>query len=246
MPDPMLSSIVEHFNKSETIDKLTMFDIGCSNGSFTGMAKSVIKKPSVWYGIDPINYCVNGNMYYDHRLHIAIDDVPTAAEQEFNVYADSGCSSLLPIKHDNITYDPAEKDSKWYYPCGDAYNNHFDRIVEKRLVTVKPMSQVIQEHALQDEIIHFVKIDVQGKDIPAVKSFNSYIKNVLYVQIESVISQDKNNVLYEGQTHFEDDEAYMESIVFSIYHIESRGLEENSNLSPEADVIFINNELRDI
>ena len=246
MPDPILPSIVKHFNESETINRLTMFDIGCSNGSFTGMAKSVIKKPSVWYGIDPINYCVNGNMYYNHRLYIAVDDVPTATEQEFNIYADSGCSSLLPIKHDNITYDSAEKDSKWFYPCGPETNYDFDRIVEKRVVTVKPISQVIEEHALQDEIIHFVKIDVQGKDIPAVKSFNNYIKNVLYIQIESVISPDKNNVLYEGQSHFEDDKAYMESIGFSIYHIESRGLNENSNLSPEADVIFINDELRNI
>ena len=159
-----------------------------------------------------------------------MDGAPRTAE--FHHYSDASCDSLLAMTK-NITHDQGER-GKWFVA------RHIETECGIEQVPVFPLSAVIEHAGLAADTIHFVKIDAQGSDFGATLSAGKYLRNCLFVQVETVYSHDRNIVLYEGQSIFEDERPQIEAEgfeVFSIFDCAAAGA------SPEADVIFQNIEL---
>ncbi|HKZ95138.1 MAG TPA: FkbM family methyltransferase [Candidatus Bathyarchaeia archaeon] len=101
------------------------------------------------------------------------------------------------------------------------------------------LSSVIELLGLKKTIIHYVKIDAQGSDLDVFKSLGKYARNVLFVQVESVVSRNQNIRLYERQSLFEEERPVFERAGFQLFHVQ----EYSRDASPEADVVYVNQRL---
>jgi FkbM family methyltransferase len=209
---------------------INVVDVGVNQGQMKQFLDIVLKTPSFFVGIEPNTELIQTNKY-DVMFDYAIDDVESPEKRTFYINEDSDCSSLLKMKDDIITHDINERNNedKWYIP------RNINNIRESKEVTVTSLKNVLDTiPKFQTELIHLLKVDVQGVDIRVIKSMKEYLDNTIFVMVEIVTSKNKDVVLYEGQTAIEDDVKTMDELGFSPYHIIDYAP------TPEADIIFIN------
>lgn len=217
-------------------DRAVFIDVGAARGDVlhSFARESGLVPPVFSIGIDPID--VRARHEYSAFVPTAIS---TGAEGSapFFVQESSDCSSLKRIVPDRITYDPSQIDGVRYF-AGDSIH----RTLEVRVVPCCRLSTVIRDFALQDEVIHFLKIDAQGSDLDVFRSLDQFTAQCLFVQMETVYSQTPNDVdrcLYEGQTTFVEDRAVLEAAGFRLLGVYP------FRVTPEADVLFVNMALFD-
>jgi FkbM family methyltransferase len=209
---------------------INVVDVGVNQGQMKQFLDLYLKTPSFFVGIEPNTELIQTNKY-DVMFDYAIDDVKSPEKRTFYINEDSDCSSLLKMKDDIITHDINERNNedKWYIP------RNINNIKENKEVTVTSLKNILDTiPKFQTELIHLLKVDVQGVDIRVIKSMKEYLNNTIFVMVEIVTSKNKDVVLYEGQTAIEDDVKTMDELGFAPYHIIDYAP------TPEADIIFIN------
>jgi FkbM family methyltransferase len=209
---------------------INVVDVGVNQGQMKQFLDLYLKTPSFFVGIEPNTELIQTNKY-DIMFDYAIDDVESPEKRTFYINEDSDCSSLLKMKDDIITHDINERNNedKWYIP------RNINNIKESKEVTVTSLKNILDTiPKFQTELIHLLKVDVQGVDIRVIKSMKEYLNNTIFVMVEIVTSKNKDVVLYEGQTTIEDDYIIMNELGFEPYHI----IDYAPTL--EADIIFIN------
>jgi hypothetical protein len=225
---------IERLNASDG-PKLNIVDIGSHKAMFLDETRPIVRKPSYWIAIDPCDYGVCQGKYNEFH-NLALSDVGVETTMQFNEYEEPGCNSLLTMNVDKITHDASEYDKKWYVA------RSIENRTAVRNVRVNSFYNVFKDHPiLTKEPIHFIKIDTQGNDIKVIRGMGDFLTKTYFIQTESVTSQNKDVVMYDGQQLMEDDVRDMEALGFGVFDYINYGA--NKNACPEADVVFYNKSL---
>ncbi len=222
--------LLAHFLNRIDEDRINFVDVGCAIGDYQRrFMKPKITKKLFSIGIDPIDF--EQRAPYSVYAKMAITGKKPGS-YDFHLYGGrfKETSSLARIRTDHVTHDEKEKHEKFFHPA----------LIETPRGTIKvdavPLSHLVEKHGLQDDTIHFLKIDVQGTDLEAFLSLGKYVKNVLFLQLESIYSEKRKHVLYEGQLLFEDEEPVLEKLGFRLLNV------ARFPAGPEADVMWVNTE----
>lgn len=216
--------ILESLLKDE---KKTLIDVGCHRAHF--LSNSQIKF-DFKIGIDPLEF--DEQAVYDVIVNGAVS---TQKNQKlFYVYENSGCSSLLKMKSDEVTHDFAERKNKWYVS--------FKIENLKKILTTQTctLEEIIDQHFLT-ESVSLIKIDAQGSDIDVVKSLGKYLNTdkvkFLFIELPS-----RDIVLYENQLDYQSSIQALNEFGFEVVHkhdFEILGY-DGKPCSPESNVIMKN------
>ena len=108
-----------------------------------------------------------------------------------------------------------------------------DVIGDTATVEILNLNTIIEE-SLSDKVIHFIKIDAEGKDLDIVESLSeSTLKRVKYIALECKSGEPR----FDGDRDKIECIRYMEAIGFDVdYEYES------DNGSGISDVVFVNME----
>jgi FkbM family methyltransferase len=190
--------------------KIICIDVGCAIGD----VRNLIHHNNVFsIGIDPLieqykhvrGTDILNNYNILHNIAIDIED----GEKMFNITKSLDTSSLYDF-NTKITTD-INNNTEFYIP-----NNFYDfitTITEKKLTTTKTLKHIIEENNLQQDIIHILKVDAQGNDLNVVKSIGKYLKNVMFIIIES---NNDHTRLYKDTHSFTEDYSYLKSNHFEL------------------------------
>lgn len=216
--------ILESLLKDE---KKTLIDVGCHRAHF--LSNSQIKF-DFKIGIDPLEF--DEQAVYDVIVNGAVS---TQKNQKlFYVYENSGCSSLLKMKSNEVTHDFAERKNKWYVS--------FKIENLKKILTTQTctLEEIIDQHFLT-ESVSLIKIDAQGSDIDVVKSLGKYLNTdkvkFLFIELPS-----RDIVLYENQLDYQSSIQALNEFGFEVVHkhdFEILGY-DGKPCSPESNVIMKN------
>lgn len=225
-------------NRLET-DTINIIDVGCGIGDFLDVFTngSPICKKVFSIGIDPLIDTMKSKHFlrekldvYSVALDLAITDRPEGVYDYYNYGMDYACSSLTKMRVENITHDKTENGKKIFYPW---LMEEFKGIKSVKAVR---LSTIMKQYKLENEIIHFLKVDTQGTDLNVFLSLGKYIRNCLFVQIETIDCH-PDKILYEGQATLNEARPIIENFGFRIFNI------ARFPYGPEADVIFVNKKL---
>jgi FkbM family methyltransferase len=217
----------------QKFNKVNIIDVGCAIGDF----KRFLNINNGYYiGIDPLindykNTCPNNllneyNILYD----CAIDN--NNEKKNFNITKSRDTSSLCDFDTENITSDINDNINKFFIP--EESQKFVTEIVEKKIVETKTLKSIIEDINLNNNIIHILKVDAQGNDLNVIKSANSYIKNIMFIIIESTI--DSSSTLYKNTSKFSEDNNYLELNKFKL-------LDKCVLLRDEFDCLYYNTDL---
>lgn len=216
---------------------INFIDVGVANGMILkhmidlGMKLENINA----IGVDPLlkdyylsrkNYLSKYNTLFNYPISVQ-DDI----ESNFFVQKDISCSSLNEI---NIDYISNKKsNNKFYLP-----DNRKNVIITDNVIKVntKKLSTLIKDLKLDNEIIHFLKIDAQGQDLNVIKSCEEYLKNVLFIMVETTMPNIENGTLYKDSSNFKQDNNFLEKNNFKLLRLEKL-------LESDADALYYNNSL---
>ncbi len=229
-PSHLLTWIVAALNRLHP-EQVVFIDVGAARGdvlhAFTRHADLV--PPVYSIGIDPIDFRAAGN--YSTFVRAAVSNTAEGPVPFFQQEA-SDCSSLKRIIPSRVVYDRSLIDGTRYYAPSSIH-----RTLETLVVSSTRLSTIIRQFGLADEIVHFLKIDAQGSDLDVFLSLDSFTRNCLFVQMETVYSDtpnDQERCLYEGQSTFVEDRAALEAAGFRLLAVYP------FLVTPEADVLFVN------
>lgn len=212
---------------AETVE---FIDVGCSVGDYLVRLDRHVSKPIHSLGIDPVDR--TGRAEFSTYLQVAVAN-QEPGKADFHLYGgpDLAASSLQRMKKENVSHSEAQQDEKFYHPVAIE--------TERGTITVDvvPLSRVIEDHDLQETVIHLVKVDVQGTDLGSFLSLRRYVQNVLFFQIESIFSQKEGHKLYEGQKLFDEEKEILEALGFRLFNV------ARFPSGPEADVMWIHTRL---
>jgi Methyltransferase FkbM domain len=211
--------------------RIVFIDVGCAIGDYLQHVNRLAQRPVLSVGIDPVDW--PGRIPYSKFLKIAI--APVAKENvPFNLYgsSDLASSSLKRLKRENVTHNGLEAGNKFYHPAP------IEGAKGGTTVTTKPLSQVIAEEGIKDQI-DLLKVDTQGTDLEVTLSAGNSLSKILFIQIESILSEKPGHLLYDEQTNFAKDRAVLESKGFEVFNVAA------FPAGPEGDVMFVNRKLFD-
>ncbi len=222
-----LEVIASFFNASR-MPKINLIDVGCYKGYFLDRFQSLVRKPIFSVGIDPVRW--EHVLPYSAFIEGAVTNQPEGS-YDFYEYNDPMCNSLKKMNVDKITHDPAERSERYFV------ERHIETLTNVRSIEAAPLAALIQRLKMENEILHFLKIDAQGCDLEVFLSLHEFIPRCLFVQLESLASKNKDIALYENQALFEEEKPVLEKYGFKLFSMTDYG---QTGASPEADVIFLN------
>lgn len=216
-------------------DKIILIDVGYHKGHFVSEFLNVydINRSKVHVvGIDPIDHRewkeihqINDfDDYCDDFHQVAIST--TSGRAKFNIYDEPGCNSLHEM---NIDKRVGELNSEYGWYCG--YEIKKIKEVEVVVTTLKSIIEMTNE-----KIIHFLKIDTQGNDLNVVKSCEDRIHDIIFIQMESCVAKNENQIMYKNQTLIDDDIKFMKSLDFDVLNI----TDHSGGAPPEANILLYN------
>ena len=225
--------ITNFFNKYlNCFNTINIIDVGCAIGDFNRLLNHPNKNI---IGIDPL---IDKYLKRDYNIIHTYNKIFTNAididesDKIFNVTTSLDTSSLQEFDSITTDIDISNTGNHFYIP-----NNILEfmtNIDEKIIVKTKTLNSVIKESNLTNSIIHILKVDAQGNDLNVIKSGYLYIKNVLFIVIESVY--DTSGLLYKNSTKFSEDYNYMKSLGFEI-------LIQETLLKDDCDCLYYNTNL---
>jgi len=92
---------------------------------------------------------------------------------------------------------------------------------------------------LENEIIHFILIDAQGSDMDVVESLGKYVKNALFIQIESV----SKFPFYENQPLYSAEETRLKELGFKLIRIKPQTGDISEIRNGATDNTYVNENL---
>jgi hypothetical protein len=227
-------------------DNITVIDVGCARCSFINMFlinyfdKSKIK----CIGIDPLRHkgIFDATKTYDFYVEGCVDNInkKTVEQKKFYVNSIDQASSLLKIKSENFSSDLTKRDFKFYYP-----QNIIDRlsIIKKEIiVNVYNLSDIIEKTLKSNEIIDFIKIDAEGKDLDIVKSIQNDFHRIKYIGLECSSHNNIDLEIFENGAKLQDVIEFFKKNNFEIFNIIDYSIKEN-NLTQMSDVVFKNTKI---
>lgn len=220
---------------------LNIVDVGCARSAFVNefLINYIDKKRIKSLGIDPINHApqYNPRKNYNYYVQGCVDNIANGEVKKMDFYLNSidQASSLLEINSDLFSSKLGEE-NKFYYP--QEIINRLSSIKKIIKVKVYNLGDLIKKY-FKDEIIDFIKIDAEGKDLDICKSLGEVIKRVRYIGIEcSSHSNDDLRIFKNGCSKKESIEFFKENNfeVFSCMDYEKK----EDNLTQMSDLVFRN------
>ena len=219
----MTSTIVPALRKLASYEKVNVIDVGAARGSFIEELAGVFVQAGLGdneiysIGIDPFHR--EAEEKYDTFIRACVDNVESPREEDLYIHDkdDQAHSLCISVLEDGGTGELYPADSR-------------------RKVWVLNLNTIIDYHwwLFDEQIIHFLKIDAEGKDLDIVESLSQEnLKRIKYIALEC-----KNGApRYEGDRDIDECIEYMKSIGFDVSF--RWDADNNSQLS---DVVFVNRE----
>ena len=219
----MTSTIVPALRKLASYEKVNVIDVGAARGSFIEELAGVFVQAGLGdneiysIGIDPSHR--EAEEKYDTFIRACVDNVESPREEDLYIHDkdDQAHSLCIRVLEDGGTGE--------FYPADS-----------RRKVWVLNLNTIIDYHwwLFDEQIIHFLKIDAEGKDLDIVESLSQEnLKRIKYIALEC-----KNGApRYEGDRDIDECIEYMKSIGFDVSF--RWDADNNSQLS---DVVFVNRE----
>lgn len=218
-------------------DSINYIDVGIARGLvLTHLQELGLRLENVnSIGIDPLleeylkleNCLSNYTALLPNAISLKDDE-----ECDFYVQQSLNCSSLNKINKSYIT-NTKDGGDNFYLPSD---RNSVLNTIKTIKVSTKKLSTIIEEQRLDNEIIHFLKIDAQGQDLNVIKSCGKYLKNVLLIMVETTMPDIENGTLYENSTNFKQDNEFLEKNGFKLLGFEKL-------LEDDADALYFNESL---
>ena len=219
----MTSTIVPALRKLASYEKVNVIDVGAARGSFIEELAGVFVQAGLGdneiysIGIDPSHR--EAEEKYDTFIRACVDNVESPREEDLYIHDkdDQAHSLCISVLEDGGTGE--------FYPADS-----------RRKVWVLNLNTIIDYHwwLFDEQIIHFLKIDAEGKDLDIVESLSQEnLKRIKYIALEC-----KNGApRYEGDRDIDECIEYMKSIGFDVSF--RWDADNNSQLS---DVVYVNRE----
>ena len=219
----MTSTIKPLLKELTAYDNVNVIDVGAARGSFMEELAHVFVDAGLGdteiysIGIDPIHR--EAEEKYDTFIRACVDNVESPREEDLYIHDkdDQAHSLCISVLEDGGTGE--------FYPADS-----------RRKVWVLNLNTIIDYHwwLFDEQIIHFLKIDAEGKDLDIVESLSQEnLKRIKYIALEC-----KNGApRYEGDRDIDECIEYMKSIGFDVSF--RWDADNNSQLS---DVVFVNRE----
>ena len=211
----MTSTIVPALKKLCDYEKINVIDVGAARGAFMEELHGIFKlhKNIHSIGIDPI--FDEAHERYTLFIKACVDNIVGVSTGEMYVHVDTQANSLCINRNNAGTADEG------------------GIIGDTTTVAILNLNDIIKEE-FPNEVIHFIKIDAEGKDLDIVESLSeSVLKRIKYISMEC-----KN-----GDPRFDGDRNKLQCI----NHMESIGFKvcytyDAENGSCLSDVVFANEE----
>lgn len=211
----MSSTIIPGLLNLKNYKKINVVDVGSARASFLLELGKITDLNNVFsIGIDPVDHEVSHQ--YTKFYKACVDDVITSVNKKFfkNMVDDQAGSLAVAL---------------------DARKSQFDSGEE---VIVLNLNNIIDEQ-IPSEIIHFIKIDAEGRDMHIVKSLSdSNLKRIKFISVECSNHSPRFENEYTRQECIE----YMKNKNFSVFHIYDAE-QDVGNGMPMSDVVFINDRI---
>ena len=211
----MTSTIVPVLKKLCNYDKINVIDVGVARGSFIHELGAVFPKENIYsIGIDP-HPIDNADDRYTLFIEACVDNIVGISTGDMYIHMDTQANSLCINKNKAGTLEEG------------------DVIGDTTTVEILNLNTIIEE-SLPDKVIHFIKIDAEGKDLDIVESLSeSTLKRVKYIALECKSGEPR----FEGDRDKIECIRYMEAIGFDVEYEY-----ETDNGSGISDVVFVNME----
>ena len=220
----MTSTIVPALKKLASYEKVNVIDVGAARGSFIDELAKVFVEEGLGdneiysIGIDPFHR--EAEEKYDTFIRACVDNVESPREEDLYIHDkdDQAHSLCISVLEDGGTGE--------FYPADS-----------RRKVWVLNLNTIIDYHwwLFVDQVIHFLKIDAEGKDLEIVESLSAEtLKRIKYISMECKNGEPR----YEGDRDIDECIEYMKSLGFDVCHVWNS--DNESNIS---DVVFENKEV---
>jgi len=214
----MTSTIVPALKKLASYGKVNVIDVGAARGSFIEELHAIFSGEGLTpqehirsIGIDPFH--AEAINQYTSFILACVDNVKHEEQRDLYIHDDTQANSLcIRIREDGSTSSTTKK------------------------VWVLNLNTMLESpnHLFFNEVIHFIKIDAEGKDLDIVESFSpETLKRIKYISMECKNGEPR----YEGDRDIDECIRYMESIGFDVSF-----RWDSDNGSDLSDVVFINRE----
>ena len=211
----MTSTIVPALKKLCGYDKINVIDVGAARGAFIEELHGIFELHENIHsiGIDPI--FDEAHERYTLFIKACVDNIVGVSTGEMYVHVDNQANSLCINKNNAGTADEG------------------GIIGDTTTVAILNLNDIIKEE-FPNEVIHFIKIDAEGKDLDIVESLSeSVLKRIKYISMECKNGEPR----FDGDRHKLQCINHMESIGFEVCY--TYDAENGSGLS---DVVFANEE----
>ena len=216
----MTSTIVPILKTLCDYKEINVIDVGAARGSFMEELCAIFNKED----LDPkANIC-----------SIGIDPSHFEAEEKYTTFIGACVDNVeFPIQKDFYIHDDTQANSL----CISSWNE--DGVPDTsrtEKVWVLNLNTIIDYHwwLFDEQIIHFLKIDAEGKDLDIVESLSEKnLKRIKYISMECKNGEPR----YEGDRDIDECIEYMKSIGFDVSF--RWDAHNNTQLS---DVVFVNRE----
>ncbi len=206
----MTSTIVPALKKLCGYEKINVIDVGSARGSFMEELRHIFHPHEniTSIGIDPI--FDEAFDRYSVFIKGCVSNVVGVVTAQMYIHGDQQANSLCINKSEE------------------------GHIMEDTMtVAILNLNDIIEEE-FPTEVIHFIKIDAEGKDLDIVESLSeSTLKRVKYISMECINGEPR----YPGDRNKAECIRYMDSIGFDVCHVW-----DSDNGSHISDIVFMNRE----
>jgi FkbM family methyltransferase len=208
----MTSTLIPGLQELTKYERINVVDVGAARAAFMVELNKLIKGWKIYsIGIDPIDRGFSNQ--YTKFYNACVDNVETPVKKDFFKNSKDDQASSLCSPPDDIA---------------DQFSNFGQ-------VDVLNLNDIIIEN-IPDDVVHFIKIDAEGKDLDIVKSLSqSILDRTKFISIECPNSNPRFSEEFTKDQFIK----YFESINFEVFY-EYDTSTDPSNKSNLSDIIFIN------
>ena len=216
----MTSTIIPALKKLTSYESVNVIDVGAARGSFMDELAGVFVGEELGdveiysIGIDPFHR--EAEEKYDTFIRACVDNVESPIEKDLYLHNDTQANSLcISVREDGSSSHNTEK--VWVLNLNTIIDNNW---------------WVFGDSG--EKVIHFLKIDAEGKDLDIVESLSEEnLKRIKYISLECKNGEPR----YDGDRDIDECIKYMKSIGFDVSF--RWDAHNNTQLS---DVVFVNRE----
>jgi len=222
----MTSTIKPVLKELTAYDNVNVIDVGAARGSFMDELSHVFVDAGLGdteiysIGIDPIHR--EAEEKYDTFIRACVDNVESPREEDLYIHdnddqANSLCISVLEDGGTGQLYPADSRRKVWVLNLNSVIDSHW---------------WVFSDSG--EKVIHFLKIDAEGKDLDIVESLSpENLKRIKYISLECK----RGDSRFKGERSKDECIEYMKSIGFDVCYTW-----DSDNKSYISDVVFKNKE----